>query len=122
MAENPQICRVEKLPLQYQQIRAVLFGYGYDLLNSANHRNERIRLAGLCQKLLDIVRVLPVLCDYCDLQFLFSLVVIFKWLFSPASGEQAFVFLFTPRSQINLFLLSALYASISCNPDSYYPG
>ena len=74
MAENPQIRRVEKLALQYQQIRAVLFGYSYHLLNSANHRDERIWLAGLCQKLLDIVRVLPVLCDYRDLQLLFSLV------------------------------------------------
>lgn len=74
MTEDPQLRRVEKLALQYQQIGTVLFGYSYNLLNAADHRYKRIRLAGLCQKLLDIVRVLPVLCDYRDLQLLFSLV------------------------------------------------
>lgn len=113
MAENPQIRRVEKLPLQYQQIRAVLLGYRHDLLNSANHRDERICLAGLCQILLDIVRILPVLCDYRDLQFLFSLVVIFKWLLGSASGRTGFCIFIHVRSRINLFLLSTLFRHLS---------
>ena len=84
MAENLQLSRIEKLPFQYQQFRTVLFGYSNNLLNPADHRDKRIGLPSLCQKFLDIVRVLPVLRDYGDLQFLFRSFVIFEWLFGPA--------------------------------------